>query len=713
MKNTEVTIQNDLQQPVLSSSENFEKYLDEIVPDEILVKSKKIEYFNMPCSFDIETTSFRNEEGIKAACMYEWTLDINGLIIYDRTWKTFIDTINRIIKYFETEYNKRHLVIYVHNLSWEFQFIRKRFNWSKIFATSPYKPLYAITDTGIEFRCSYMLSGYSLEMVGKNLSKYKVNKMVGDLDYSKFRHSDTPMSIKELMYCFNDVRVVECYVRECIENDGNITKIPLTKTGYVRNYCRKECFYDGKPRRYSKKYKAYNNLIKSLHLELAEYQQLQRAFQGGFTHANPFYVGKVMRNVASIDFISSYPYVLVAFMYPMGSAELIEELTKEVFQYSIENYHCIFNVTFYNLLPELLFDNYISLSKCWDLVEPVVSNGRIVSAKRLSITITQLDFDIINKFYRYEHMEVSEFRRYKMNYLPTDFVKSILKLYADKTTLKNVEGKEREYLSGKEKLNSTYGMCVTNVIQNNVEYSEEGWNTKLQSASEAIDKYNNNRNRFLFYPWGIFCTAWARYCLFTGILEFKNDYVYADTDSIKCINYENHLDYIKRYNEAVKEELTKAMNYHNLPFELCEPKTNKGVPKLLGVWDEENIKGKSYAYERFKTLGAKRYMVESEGKLNITVSGLNKKITVPYLTETYEDPFEVFNDSLHIPATYTGKNTHTYIDEEIEGELIDYLGNKGHYHELSYIHLEPAPYDLSISRLFYDYLRDIQTEEIN
>ena len=42
-------------------------------------------------------------------------------------------------------------------------------------------------------------------------------------------------------------------------------------------------------------------------------------------------------------------------------------------------------------------------------------------------------------------------------------------------------------------------------------------------------------------------------------------------------------------------------------------------------------------YERFKTLGAKRYMVQKDGKVNITVSGLNKKIAVPYLQQKFGD----------------------------------------------------------------------------
>jgi hypothetical protein len=51
---------------------------------------------------------------------------------------------------------------------------------------------------GFEFRCSLLLSNYALEYVGdKVISKYKVKKQVGKLDYSKIRHSETPLTDDE------------------------------------------------------------------------------------------------------------------------------------------------------------------------------------------------------------------------------------------------------------------------------------------------------------------------------------------------------------------------------------------------------------------------------------------------------------------------------------------------------------------------------------
>ena len=126
------------------------------------------------------------------------------------------------------------MLIFVHNLSYEFQWICHKFEWKSIFARKERKPMKALTKNGIEFRCSYILSGCSLEKVGKDLQKYKVEKLVGNLDYEKIRSSITPMSDEEISYCINDILVVMSYIQEQKEYYKKLTRLPLTNTGRVR-----------------------------------------------------------------------------------------------------------------------------------------------------------------------------------------------------------------------------------------------------------------------------------------------------------------------------------------------------------------------------------------------------------------------------------------------------------------------------------------------
>lgn len=679
--------------------------------------AKGVKLCNLPFSFDIESTSFERENNGKTeklATMYVWQFGINGFVIIGRYWNEFIEMIKTISKVLQLNENKR-IIVYVHNLSFEFQFIRKMFDWVNVFSIEERRPLYALSVDGIEFRCSYLLSGYSLATVAKNLVKYKIKKLVGDLDYNLKRHSETPLNENEIAYCVNDVKIVMLYIKEYLENVRNIHSIPLTKTGGVRKFCRKECFTivtdsGKKANNYD-----YKHLINGLKIkDLSEFNAMQRAFCGGFTHANANYVNKVINDVASYDFTSSYPAVMVAEKYPMTYGVKMQFKSNATFENLIrQNKYCvIFDVEFNDICANDIYENYISVSKCIDKEKHVENNGRLVCAKRITLTITEIDFLIIRKNYNFSSYRIGTAYVYGKQYLPTEFVKAILQLYKKKTELKGVDGMENEYLNSKEMLNSCYGMCVTSPLRNTITYKNNLWDTDILSENEKREmllKYNLSENRFLFYLWGVYVTAYARRNLWTGILSIKNDYIYSDTDSLKFINADRHKEYFAAYNAAIENKLKTACQYHNLDFALCAPQTIKGKTKILGVWDFEGV------YNKFKTLGAKRYLVNEKDALNVdgkkydfslTVSGINKKKAIPYLLEKYGDNgiFDAFDNYLYLPPNYSGKNILTYIDYETDGLITDYLGNTREFHELSSVNLSPSDYTLNLSVLFLQYL---------
>ena len=669
--------------------------------------NKKVLYYNVPCAFDIETSSFyeisdKSEKPVKQACMYEWTLGINGYVIIGRTWEEFKKAVDVITFTLGLNESKR-LVIYVHNLAYEFQWIRKRFEWVTVFGLRERKPAYAATKSGIEFRCSLVLSGYSLENLGNNeLKTYKVQKMVGDLDYNLIRHPNTPLTDKEIGYCINDVKVVMAYIQERIEADGDITRIPLTKTGYVRRYCREQCLGTGKPKNWTRAQWNYKDKMRRLGITPDEYTQLKCAFQGGFTHANPFYSGQTLHDVDSYDFTSSYPAVIVSEQFPMSSSRLVEPKTKEEFAEYLQEYCCLFDVRFTNLRPKILSDNILSWSHCWDHEGNYqLNNGRVVWADTVATTCTETDFMCMTWFYEWDKAEIQCFRIYDKSYLPKAFVQSVLKLYKDKTELKGIEGRESEYGLKKGMLNSCYGMMVTDICRDEISYIDE-WTSHTPELNSQIAKYNTSYNRFLFYPWGIWVTSYARRNLYTGIRAVGKDYIYADTDSIKMLNGEQHKDYIEEYNEYITDKLKTAMEFHGIPYEEAAPLSVDGVSHPLGVWDYEGH------YSDFKTLGAKRYMLKENGKYKLTVAGLSKQVAMKYISDKSENPFEFFTDNMYIPAGKTGKLTHTYIDEEISGIVTDYLGEPYQYHELSAVHMEGAEYSLSLATQYVNYLTKVQ-----
>lgn len=670
--------------------------------------NKKVTYLNIESAFDIETTSYINN-GEKSAFMYIWMfgLGLGKEIFYGRTWEEFLDLCERLQHYFGLNENRR-LVIYVHNLGYEFQFMCKYFNWENVFAINERKPIKALCSYGIEFRDSYILSGYSLANTAKNLTTHKVRKMEGDLDYSLIRHQSTQLTEKELGYCSNDIEIILAYINEQISQYEDITKIPLTNTGRVRKYVKDACYYTSSNHRKSNrgKFQRYRQIMSDLTLDKATYIQLKRAFMGGFTHSNPNHTGKTLENVSSIDLTSSYPTVMLADKFPMSRAKELNITTVEELKKAMSLYCLVFDLKLEGLRNTLKYESYISESKCFKMVKPVINNGRVYDAEMIQTTITDVDFNIIEKVYEWDKISIANVRGFVKAYLPKSIIESILNLYQDKTTLKGVEGKEVEYLLSKGMLNSVYGMCVTDVVKDEHVFNDT-WGVERVDVDEKIDEYNKSKNRFLFYPWGIWVTAYARRNLWTAILNIGDDYIYSDTDSIKMLNFDKHKGYVEKYNKHIGKKLADMMEHYKLNVELLAPKTIQGKAKPLGVWDFEGN------YSHFKTLGAKRYLVKENGEFHLTVAGLSKKNGINHMVNMCggdtEQVFNIFNDNLYIPADKTGKMTHTYIDTEKEMFVVDYDGVEERVLTLSGIHLEPCDFTLSISEQFNQFLRAISS----
>lgn len=664
---------------------------------ELITNNKRITYYNIPAAFDIEVSSFY-QNGQKApenkrAIMYIWQFGLGNLVTTGRTWDEFIAFTNVLAKVLSLD-NDLRLVVYVHNLPYEFGFMRKRFEWDEVFILSERKPVYARTVNGIEFRCSLKLSGgRSLAAVGKELQKYPVQKKEGDLDYELIRTPLTPLSSTELGYCENDIRVILHYIQEKIEQDGDITRIPLTNTGYVRNYCRKECY---------KRWKPYRRIMDQLEISSDEYSQLKRAFQGGFTHANAHHVQKVCKDVASYDFTSSYPAVMLLKKFPMSSAKLVDgTLSESSFTELLATKCCMFDVEFHDLQPKLHHEHPLSRSKCIACENATVDNGRVVSADRVVTTVTEQDFFIYSEFYTWGDYTIRNFHYYDKNYLPKVFTNAILGLYQMKTQLKGVEGEELNYMISKNMMNSAYGMSVTDPVRKSIKYIDNEYVPQEMNMEEAIEKYNKNRRRFLYYPWGVWVTAHARANLFSGIIECGEDYIYADTDSLKIFNHEQHKKYFEHYDEEIYADIAKVADFRHQDPAQYSPLNRKGVAKPIGVWDFEGV------YDEFKTLGAKRYLTRHGEDYVLTLAGANKRKSCAYLVSTGE-PFERFDDDLKIPAENAGRLILTYIDDEIQGTVVDYLGVPFQYTELSAIHMEPSEYSLTMSDEFINYLMEVR-----
>lgn len=590
-------------------------------------------------TFDIETTSaWINEYGNviryapgksskywnnleKLALCYIWQLSYNDTVYFGRELTDFKKVLTDFPKDATT-------YIWIHNAAFELAFLFNIFSGVEVFARAPHKPLYfkAKEFPNIEFRCSYMLTRLSLDSWGKSLG---VPKLTGALNYEKLRTPLTVLTTEELAYCEQDCKVVHAGVKAYLKRYHTQDKIPLTQTGTVRREVKnKLCIYP-----------EYLREIKKLcPVNAKEYKMLQRVFAGGYTHANRLYAGKVQKAlynslgapvISHWDFASAYPKELVKNRYPCTPWAYIGKKLPDPKTFEDNAY--ILHLRFTNI-ECMTYNTYIQAYKC-SLDNPYkLDNGRVLLAKGLETWITEQDYLTISDTYRWEDIEVLGVYQSTKDYLPTPFIEYVLQLYGNKTSLKGVKGKEDLYAQSKQYINALFGMCVTSIVQADINLSEKyEWNIGKLTEEEVNKKLDSLRNGwkrdkryFLSYSWGIYCTSFARRSLWLCLLgkkiapyKYENDerVLYADTDSLFMLGEADFTD----YNNQVIKELEKACNHHGLKPALISPKTPKGKEKPLGIFDrEENI-------TEFLTLGAKRYCERREdGKLYLTVSGINK-----------------------------------------------------------------------------------------
>ena len=573
-----------------------------ILKKDIVKSGKHKMYQRHPMTFDIETSKIpTDDEGHYQSFMYIWQVCIEGNVVFGRRWEELQEFMEKVVNAYKLSEEER-VVVYVHNLSFEFQFIQDYFNFTDVFAMASRSILTAKT-AHLEFRCSYKLSNMSLAKFIENTPNTLHYKGVDDLDYATVRTPDTQLTEVEYGYCFNDVKgLYEC-VMELLKED-NIATIPLTSTGYVRRDCRNAM----------NKNKNNRKMFLRSRLTLLQYKLLRECFRGGNTASDRYLTNLILKIVGSYDLSSSYPFQMIARDYPLGKWNygVIPDI-KTLEEYN-SKYCTIARYTFKNIrLRDEKPIPYIPQSKCLALGDVrEIYNGRILHADFLTISMTNIDYDIVKEQYDYDKIAVEEFHYSRKGLLPKELRDTIMYYFEKKSELKGDEEHYYEYMKSKNKLNSIYGMTVTNILNTEIEYHDGEYTEKKmteEEMQEALDKYYKNHRSFLNYSWGVFVTAYARRELEDGLNIAGLDTIYCDTDSVKFIG--NHDKEFEAYNERLNKE--------------CEERGIKNYAEVNGKRFYMGIFDKEKGYDEFITLGAKKYAFLQNGKLGITVSGLSKK----------------------------------------------------------------------------------------
>lgn len=611
-------------------------------------------------TFDIETTTYLRSMSIidnspdYNAFMYQWQFCLLDAVVFGRTWEEFITFLDNLRKHLDLRHN-HYLVVYVHNLPFEFQFMRNFVNVSHVFALENRKVVKCIINDAFEFRCSYKLSNMSLAKFVSSTPNALYYKKGGDLDYTITRTPTTPLTNEEKAYCYNDVRGLREAITHLLTSERDtLATIPLTSTGYVRREFR--AAFNKNP----------NNHYRFLDLRLDPFQYalLKTATRGGNCHCNPTLSGaldgrNVFTDVGSYDMSSAYPAVMTQCKFPMSrfirrsnELSIIDNLTQ------FGNRHALLiDCVFYNIrIKTLNTIPYIPKAKCTKLWDERIDNGRVLSADFCGMVLTDIDWLIIKNQYEFTDCEVLNLFSAKYDYLPLELRKKVVEQYTDKCKLKY--GDPYLYAKYKNKINADFGMMLTDICRREVTFDPVASPHDSPFTLEPLDiegsmaRYYKSRNSFLAYQWGVWVTAHCRNRLQRAIDLVGIDTYYCDTDSVKYLG--EHDDIFTQLNSEI---LLEAKNCQLLTScDVTNPHTDEIEHYQLGVWEKEKT------YETFKSLGAKKYAYTypNDPKLHITVAGLSKSKGAEWLTS--HGGMSAFSVNTTIPAEHSGRTVSQYID---------------------------------------------------
>lgn len=635
-----------------------------------------------PVFLDIETSNNHAEKPEDLRC---WIVSIQ--VLFNGQYHLFRYP-EELVKWYEKQYKelklypskkfKKKLITYIHNASYDLSYLVPYINMLPDFGMSNQgiiegqNKFLSYCRGSLEFRCSYRLSGMSLEKWSKEMN-VEHKKQVGLYDYDAILYPDDKLDDASQKYDLYDVlSMKECLEKQMQYHGDNITTIPFTATGYIRRTLRRAC---NKDKYYRNEY-FFNN---RLNADLFSY--LLKSYAGGITHNNRFYRDMVIRRgktyeytkghkirvkcIGHKDFKSHYPTQMTCYEFPLGTPQLIYKNSMpfymtigEILSYSPKfSTMSVIRIYEAKLKDFKISMPFMQFSKCYEASFDfkLLDNGRILHAKGEWIMyVDNLTLDILSEQYDLEY-EVIEVYRMLNKPLPNCIIQVIDKYFKGKSDKKNLVheltdqfGKldertieaEFELMQDKKGINSIYGCTATNPLRDQYEITEDmeffltqSYNDK-ESIQEGLDNYYKGKNNFLAYIIGVWVTSLARHELYEYIKAIGYDKVlYVDTDSAFYIKDKETEKAIEALN-AEKRKKAHSVILSNGKTEYYDEFTSE--PDCIA----------------FKGLHSKCYGVVTEKGLELTIAGVPARTLIDvtpegeliYLTREQELRGNVKND---------------------------------------------------------------------
>lgn len=654
---------------------------------------KKNKISDIVFGLDIETSTIEIENSENEYCSFMYSYCVSKLNFKTGTYKditigrTYRD-LDKFLYDLNDKANKKDIdiVIYIHNLSYEFSFFcnNLKFFTSNLESISEKdflflesnKPLFIKLDRLI-FKCSYLLTGKSIKKLGDEIGLQKL-----DYNYNKLRTPKTKMTEKEIKYNYRDVEIMLKSVYKLFKNNKymkSVKDIPFTKTGLMRFNCEQNKNVNERTEFINKKGKKRTGTLLRLnnficHQEKAkDYSQIrlwQNLFQGGLVYSNPKYTSDVIENVASYDFKSDYPYQMLYRYYPSNFERVVENKTEKLFEitkkltyknfvykkFSDSMFNCVVEVkeleSKFEFYP-LSTSKIINPSKLKNMRNCLIINGKILKCYTpIKMYMSCVDFLTLKVFYNFKivkchYLEIARHyepsNKFKLNSVLYNAKKKIefskyLKIIEDQNEFKKYSNDE------------IFDNDILKEINDSSDYYEQLEKIKFnyQNVKADLNALYGDNAQHLIHTKYIYDVETREYLKQKETFEdyeksrVKTSYIYGlyvpqyARASILYIAYKfliNDLPVLYIDTDSIKtincEKAEKLVDDFNI-IQIKNLKEEFRFTKF-GILEKE------YVAEKFTSLGTKSYITIKNGKLFATISGL------PHASQLYNKLLEYYD----------------------------------------------------------------------
>ena len=681
-------------------------------------RSRRERHHHTPyvAAFDTETSTI-TMDGNQIAFMYVWQMAVENEAFYGRTWSEFKRCLQKMKNEMHLAVDYK-LIVYVHNLKYDFGFYKKEVNLdgSDFVARSRRTVLKHIMDDCFEVRDSAVYTEEPLEHMGEEIG---IPKMKG-YDYSRIRHALTPLTPEELEYCEHDVLILTKYFRlEAEKLNCSIYKLALTATQKIKRGINEE---------FARESRMYQNMIMSRQLKDNDHDNhvldvLKHAFFGAFNYSSQLIRGITQDNVAGIDISACYGAQCLLHPYPVGKFAPIElpESTDDL----KNNPRYAGKAMLITFAAKDVSAKYadigflpINIHNYWQRPASDINNvasKRVLTAAKLEMTLTDVDFRLFLEFYSYSAIKFVSIMASEYGDMPPYMIRSIEKTHRKKleiqkrnNELKKIRplklSEQLEYIHAKTGVSRIYGILVQDPIRDL--YT---WDSEINDIKKDGEQKNKSQFQPVLYQWGVWVVAWARYEILRLLLKLSGTgkkfdelkTLYSDTDSLYFKFSESDIEIVKAYNDMINAKISKvAKKYRLMP----EALTGIGTLKIT-------------YYQQFKTTGIKQYCYIQDDVFDYRCAGLtrpdyqyddnnnqlfnadgtpvNNGMTFFDNFASNDERMAAFCREMSIPASDAHVKRNYYNDEPLKEpiEVTDYLGNTTTVQPKSWVIISESGFD--------------------